>query len=147
MVKMVPCMFSNITFVCGKTASGKSTLAISLAKATDSEFIEVSSIVKKLLNKSSRVDLTGKIELDQDIVTSLKELLSNNKSYVISGVRQLSIVESFPGSSVIWLQAPFEERSKRFSKREKDSNDLAILDTSDTMLGLKDILTNLIKEY
>lgn len=130
---------SLLTFVCGYAGSGKSTYGRMLAASLNAEFVEASDIVRAILKSDKRSDLTLKAELDQAIINSLREITSPT---VVSGVRQVSILKSFPGSQVIWVSLPFLKRQERLSRRkdEKDDISLAETDRRDDQLGLGDVL-------
>lgn len=117
-------MNKNITFVCSYICGGKSFIGKILAKNTNATYIEISNVVKKILKKEARNDINNKPELDEKIIEELKKLTTNNKNYIIAGVRQVSILEAFKNSTKIWITTSHEERFHRFQKRfdenEKD---------------------------
>lgn len=133
---------NKIIFVCGKTRSGKSFLAKKLASTLDYTFVETSSIVKEILSANKRSELVNKPELDQQIVQQL-QVLSNQSNVLVSGVRQLSIIESFPEAQILWLHTPQKVREQWFANdletREDDLN-LPQIDETDKKLHLSLIL-------
>ena len=71
---MVPSVKNKIIFVCGKTRSGKSFISQKLAQAMNYQFVEVSSIVKSILETDKRSEIVNKPELDIAITNHLKTL-------------------------------------------------------------------------
>jgi len=107
-------------FICGEICSGKTYYGKILAKGLDKEFVDVSTIVKKILQTNLRISLQGNPQLDVSIIESLKQLPGD---CVVSGVRQQSILESFPDSTFIWLDVSQDIRFKRCMERQ-DKKDI-----------------------
>lgn len=142
MEKMVPSVKNKILFVCGKTRSGKSFLSRKLAESMNYTFVETSLIVKTILAADKRSEIVERPELDLQIVGHLKFLLTEN-NLLVSGVRQLSIIEQFPDAQIIWLHTPDHIRQGWFEKDLKNRNDdltLPQIDETDKKLHLSSIL-------
>lgn len=137
---------SDYFFVVGYAGSGKSTYAKMLAVSLNANFIEASDIVKKVSKLQTRSDLASKTaDLDQAIIEELRKV---EKPAVVSGVRQVSILQAFEGNPIIWLSVPFEKREDRLTRRgsTKDNISLKEADDLDNKLGVGEVL-NYIKDY
>lgn len=142
MEKTAQSVKNKIIFVCGKTRSGKTYLSKKLATTLNYDFVEVSSIVKEILSANKRSELVNKPELDFQIIQQIK-LLSEQSNILVSGVRQLSIIESFPEAQVLWLHTPQKVREQWFTNDlETRSDDLSLsqIDETDKKLHLSSIL-------
>jgi len=134
-------------FVCGAICSGKTRYGKILAKGLGVEFVEASSIVKDILHTNLRVNLQGNPQLNINIIERLQQCSSD---CVVGGVRQQSILEAFPGSSLVWLEVSQDTRFKRcmerqdkkdimsweaFEQAEKKDNDLGLLAVKEFILN------------
>lgn len=141
-------------FVAGPIASGKSTKAHKLALAKNAYFVEISDIVKEILNAKERTQLQDHPELDKAIIEKIK-LLSEQHSnkMVVSGVRQASILKAFLPTDTkdltslplyLWVEVDEEERFRRYMNR-KDSKDILSREAfqkaqeADNRLGLQEV--------
>jgi len=134
----------DYTFFCGYAGSGKSTIAKVYAEWAGATFVEVSDIVKRVLNENKRSEIGNRPELDVQIIAELKKV---ETPAVISGVRQLSIIEAFPNSPVTFVGVPFAVRESRINSRgdEKDNVELLDADAFDDQLGLNEIAEAVVK--
>ncbi len=132
---------TDYLFVCGYAGSGKSMYAKFLAEKFNANFIEVSDIVKKITHKSNRSDIGYMPDLDDLIIDELEGL---DTPVVVSGVRQLEILQAFEPNPVVWVHVPKELREARMQSRGDSEDNLTIeqCDALDNKLGL-----NSIKEY
>lgn len=133
---------NKIIFVCGKTRSGKSFISQKLANAMGYMFVETSSIVKSILEANKRSEIVNKPELDNQIVESIR-LLADQSDILVSGVRQLTIIEQFPDAQIIWLHTPEHLRQEWFEKDLKTRRDdltLPQIDETDKKLHLSSII-------
>ena len=117
----------NITFVCGPLCSGKSTWAMAFVKGLNNrsdEVIETSNIVTQLLanTPASREDLQGHPELDDQIIRyiDMRHQQGTEFNTVVSGVRQMSILQAFPKATCVWIDADEGIRYKRYQRSSKD---------------------------
>lgn len=139
---MVPSAKNKVIFVCGKTRSGKSFVSQKLAQAMNYKFVEVSSIVKSILETDKRSEIVNKPELDIAIANHLKALAEQD-NLLISGVRQLTILKQFPDAQIIWLHTPDRIRREWFDRDleiRKDDLELSQIDEMDKELQLSSIL-------
>lgn len=129
-----------ISFVCGQLCSGKSLYARTLSRISDSKFIEVGDIVRKLKQTQERKELQDTKSLSSEIIEQIKnEYKSNfNKQLVVSGVRQVEILSAFPDAILLWIECPKEEREKRYKKRarEGDTQTFEEAEAGDIELGI-----------
>ena len=105
-------------------------------------FVETSLIVKTILATDKRSKIVERPELDLQIVNHLKFLLIEN-NLLVSGVRQLSIIEHFPNAQIIWLHTPEHLRQEWFVKDlalRQDDLALSQIDETDKKLHLSSIL-------
>lgn len=140
-----------ITFLCGPLCSGKTFYKTALLRNLNDgqnqfcQGMEISDIVKSILNKSNRVDLQGHPELDEEIVKQIRMSVLSNPTYehVISGVRQMSILKAFPHANLIWVDASEEVRYNRFLSNKKDidktRHGFDIANAKDNELGLAEV--------
>jgi hypothetical protein len=122
----------NVTFICSYLKGGKSTFSHLLAQGMDCrspvankiKVIEVSEIVKKLLNKSERSDLQGHPELSDQIYQEILRASMDYENVIVSGARQLTLLKAFPEATFIWIDTPNDVRYQRFrdDKSAKDPN-------------------------
>lgn len=139
---MVPSVKNKVIFVCGKTRSGKSFVSQKLAQAMNYKFVEVSSIVKSILETNKRSEMVNKPELDVAIVDHLKTLVKRD-NLLISGVRQSTIIKQFPDAQIVWLHTPDHIRQEWFDRDleiRKDDLELSQIDEMDKKLQLSSIL-------
>lgn len=116
---------SNLTFICSYLQGGKTHIAQSI-NATPTghriHHIEVSDIVKQVLQTKDRAKLQGHPELDSVIVKRIEEACKNYINVVVSGVRQPSILQAFPNATMIWINTPRYIRFKRYQQSSKDTD-------------------------
>jgi cytidylate kinase len=128
-----------ISFVCGQLCSGKTLYSKALSSLTNGIYIEVGDIVRTIKNTSDRKDLQDSKNLNQKIVEILKDkITSNNTDYIISGVRQKEILESFPETTMLWIECPLTERKQRYNNRmrEGDNQTFEEAEMGDINLGI-----------
>lgn len=132
-----------ISFVCGQLCSGKTLYSKALAQICDGVYIEVGDVVRQLKQTEDRRLLQNSSSLASQIVDYLKSqsLLMSNRDLVISGVRQKEIIESFPDSTLLWVECPKEERKRRYQKRarEGDTQDFEEAEQGDIKLGILEV--------
>ena len=131
-----------IIVVCGKMCSGKDTFAHLLAKHNH---IDIGNIVREITQTNDRVQnaLLG-TEISKRLIVLIKE----SQPCVITGIRQVSILETILKNfncelnDFIWLEVSTEERKRRFLARgaDKDKNlSFEVYDEKDQKLGLGEI--------
>lgn len=133
-------MNKRIIAVCGKVCSGKNTFANNLVLHTQ---IDIGSIVREIKQQDARIHDKS---LDAEIIKRLSKILNDYDSYVITGVRQITILRylafEIGDCDFVWLEVPEEELKRRFlaRKSEKDK-DLSFEEVikRDNELGLKQI--------
>lgn len=132
-----------ISFVCGQLCSGKTLYSKALAQICDGVYIEVGDVVRHLKQTEDRRLLQNSSNLASQIVDYLKSqsLLMSNRDLVISGVRQKEIIESFPDSTLLWVECPTDERKRRYQKRarEGDTQDFEEAEQGDIKLGILEV--------
>ena len=119
--------YTNITFVSSKLCSGKSTLAKGYMKTIEPfystvEYIEISDIVRKAMKSDNREELQKGAHLDALIVDCIASAALCNDHVVVSGARQVSIIESFPKATHIWMEVPEDVRYERYQSSVKDAD-------------------------
>lgn len=135
----------EIILVSGNIASGKGYYA--RAKFPGYAHIEVSSIVKSLINSSERSELGKTGGLDQRILHILIEQINTYDKVVVDGIRQISILKGLQDhfgneiKKIIWLDVPEQVRRERFGQRKstKDNMDFDTSMQSDRGLGIDDV--------
>lgn len=138
---------SNIIFVAGTICSGKSWFASKLADDLNYDFVEVSRIVGGILSSNMRNDLQGHPELHYQIIEDLKDIRKSTKKdgLVISGPRQVELLQAFPEAETIWMDTPIEVCLHRFYERDADKDGKPTLESfnhfmdKDEELGLKEV--------
>ena len=87
-----------IIFVAGTICSGKTFEAAQIADELNFDFIEISSIVRQILETNRRDKLQGHPELSTQIIDRITEIRRTTKKQglVVSGPRQIEIVKAFP---------------------------------------------------
>ena len=108
-----------IIFVAGTICSGKTYEAAKLADELDFDLIEISSIVRQILETNKRDKLQGHPELSTQIIDRISEIKRTTKKQgvVVSGPRQVEIVKAFPEAELIWMNTPMELCFERFQSR------------------------------
>lgn len=108
-----------ITFVCGQLCSGKTHYSLALTTAVNGVFIEVGDIVREIKQTKNRRELQDSKDLSEQIVCKIikRMNLGNEKQYIVSGVRQKSILKHFPEATLIWIECSKKERKKRYKER------------------------------
>jgi hypothetical protein len=140
--------YTNITFVSSKLCSGKSTLAKGYLETikpfySTVEYIEISDIVRKAMKSDNREELQKGAHLDALIVDCIASAALCNDHVVVSGARQLSIVEKFTNATHIWMEVPEEVRYDRYQSSEKDADlsreGFAKANERDVALGIEEV--------
>jgi len=143
---------ARIVFLCGALCSGKSYYKKALLEQEQNNGylalgMEASDIVKNILKKESRADLQGHPELDVEIVKAIDGMRDMSKDdsilIIVSGVRQKTILQAFPKSECIWVDASESIRYERFKNSKKDE-DVSLLgftqaNERDNELGLTEL--------
>lgn len=113
-----------IIFIAGTICSGKTFEAASMADDMDFDLVEVSSIVKQILDTDKRDRLQGHPEILTQIIDRIIEIRRTTKKQgvVVSGPRQVEILEAFPEAETIWMNTPMSICFDRFCNR-KDTKD------------------------
>ena len=113
-----------VTFVCGQLCSGKTHYSLALTTAVNGAFIEVGDIVREIKQTKNRRELQDSKELSEQIVCGLIKKMSSGeqKQYIISGVRQKSILKHFPDATLIWIECSKKERKKRYKERSRQGD-------------------------
>jgi len=111
----------RVTLVFGRICSGKGSYM------KDSYRIVVSDIVRSLVNTADRDVLQTTMHLDNRIAQSLIDHIVQtfDQEYtdhiIVDGIRQVTIVDrvldAFPNAEMVWLEAPVEERKRRYEAR------------------------------
>ena len=115
-----------IIFVAGTICSGKTFEAAQIADELDFDMIEISSIVRQILETNKRDKLQGHPELSTQIIKRIEDIRRETKKrgVVVSGPRQVEIVKAFPKAELIWMNTPMNVCFERFQSRadKKDGN-------------------------
>jgi dephospho-CoA kinase len=139
-----------ITFVCGQLCSGKTHYSKALAALVDGAFIEVGDIVREIKQTSDRKQLQDTKELWITITEELikKMPLSDEKQYVISGVRQKEILKQFPEATILWIECPKKERKKRYKQRSREGDVVSFKEAEqgDIELGILEVKKYILKQ-
>ena len=139
-----------ITFVCGQLCSGKTHYSKALAALVDGAFIEVGDIVREIKQTSDRKQLQDTKELWITITEELikKMPLSDEKQYVISGVRQKEILKQFPEATILWIECPKKERKKRYKQRSREGDVVSFKEAEqgDIELGILEVNKYILKQ-
>lgn len=138
-----------ITFVCGELCSGKTVYSKAFAELTKGVYIEVGDIVREIKQTEDRKTLQDSKKLSSAIVIKLQESLSLGKSvdFVVSGVRQKSILKAFPQSTLVWIDCPKKERKKRYEARARTGDTISFQEAEqgDIELGIKKVKKYILK--
>ncbi len=113
-----------ISFVCGQLCSGKTLYSKALAYICNGKYIEVGDIVRQLKQTEDRKQLQDSKYLAEAIIEHLwnEANASTETDIVVSGVRQPEILQSFPESTLLWVECPTQERKKRYQKRAREGD-------------------------
>ena len=132
-----------ISFVCGQLCSGKTLYSTALAHICNGKYIEVGNIVRQLKQTDDRKQLQDSKYLSEAIIEHLWIQANSdaNTDLVVSGVRQPEILQSFPESTLIWVECPTQERKKRYQKRarEGDTQSFEEAEQGDINLGILNV--------
>jgi adenylate kinase family enzyme len=145
MEKMEQSFMHELVFVTGRTSSGKSTFAKALAAGSNTQFLEVSSIVKGIMGTVARSAISCNKDLDTLIVAEIKKQLDKGP-LIVSGARQWSVIEPFASfAKIIWLEVPFATRQAYFTKRGDAADDITLemVDKRDEELGLLEVISGI----
>ena len=138
-----------ITFVCGQLCSGKTVYSKALCQVADAICIEVGDIVRILKQTQDRKLLQDSKELFQHIVVYIQSQQKHNpgKDFVISGVRQIEILEQFPNSTLLWIECPTKIRKERYKNRNKtgDTQTFEEAEQGDIALGILEVKNYIFK--
>lgn len=135
---------NNIIAVVGRVGSGKTVVSKELTTYIPNyKFLEVSDIIKELTGRKRDTirfnKLTGSV-----VAKAILSELDKNSSYVISGIRQVEILnelKKYYNVILIKLDLSTDVRLKRVNMREKYSlNKLNKDDNLDSKLGLDKVL-------
>lgn len=143
---------NKLTFICSYLCGGKSTLAKllfdKLPKET-SNIVEVGHFVRHLLKKDKREDLLGHPELSKEIIRMIIEMNDNYEHVIVSGVRQVSILQAFPQAELIWLDNSPNILYQRWLEREeeKDGGEKTPERFNNLIHGEKALGIELVKNY
>jgi len=137
----------HIIFVAGTICSGKTYEARLLAEDLDYDLIEISDIVRGILDTNKRDKLQGHPELSTQIIYQIGELrrTTRKKGVVISGPRQVEIVSAYPEAEMIWMNTSLDMCFERFCSRgdskdtEFDRNTFEEYLLKDDELGLQEV--------
>lgn len=147
--------YTNITFVSSKLCSGKSTLAKGYMETIRPfydkiDYIEISDIVRKAMKSDNREELQKGAHLDALIVDCIASAALCNDHVVVSGARQVSIVESFPKATHIWMEVPEEVRYDRYQNSVKDADlseeGFAKANEKDVALGIEEVKQHILNK-
>lgn len=144
----------DIVFVCGMTASGKTTFVDNFF--SDRKVIKVSDLVREITQQTDRVKLNDTKEIDGTLIKLIRSqidgYLSQNQKVVVDGVRQVQILEELQQSftfdnlvncKYIWLEVPFDIRERRYNKRSKIYNEREVslkqIDELNIHLGVNEV--------
>lgn len=151
---------NQVVFVAGLTACGKGTFVNN--HLSDFTKFSVSDYVKQALEIQDKpTETTEQLNDSKDVDELAAKLLwdnmvplirQNDYSIVIEGPRQKSIIDSITSNlntfgiqwQLIWLDVPYEERLRRFKKRNRkrdEDSTLQSLDEKNFALGIEDIRT------
>ena len=145
-----------IVFVAGTICSGKTYEAAKLADELNFDLIEISSIVRQILETNKRDKLQGHPELSTQIIDRILEIrrTTRKQGVVVSGPRQVEIVKAFPEAELIWMNTPikvcFERFQSRADSKDGDFTEDAFADylRKDDELGLQEVKQYMeIKKY
>jgi shikimate kinase len=136
-------------FICGALCSGKTTYGKLLACSLGVPFVEVSSIVKQITSFEKRDDLQKTAYLEHKIIEQIEK---QDRTSVVVGVRQKGILQAFPDSRYLWIEASFEERLRCFLLRADHKDILTepmfrLADEKDDQLGLQDVKNFIFGEH
>jgi cytidylate kinase len=129
-----------ISFICGQLCSGKTIYSQALASISNGVYIEIGDLVRKIKNSSNRKILQNSKELHEQISEYIAYVYNTNqpKQLIVSGVRQMEILSTFPSATLLWIECPKEERKKRYEDRarEGDSQTFEEAESGDIELGI-----------
>jgi cytidylate kinase len=132
-----------ISFVCGQLCSGKTLYSKALAHICGGIYIEVGDIVRSFKQTEDRKILQDSKHLAEAIIEHLwNEANINSKTdIVVSGVRQQAILQSFPESTLLWIECTKTEREKRYKQRarEGDTQTFEEAEQGDINLGILNV--------
>ena len=130
-----------ISFVCGQLCSGKTLYSKALSEICNGTHIEVGDIVRSFKMTTDRKILQETKHLSEFIIKHLKIRTHFGGDVVVSGVRQKEILESFPDSTLLWVECPTEVRKSRYLKRDRtgDSQTFEEAEQGDINLGILEV--------
>lgn len=141
-----------IIVLVGFSGSGKSTLGKFLyknLKGIGFNFLEISSVVKELLNYETRkevIDISLEKNKEDPLWLSevVKDRLLTHKDWIISGTREMAVLDSIRdidnNVKVIYLECRDTTRLKRCKDKPKNMASLLRIDERDLSLGLDNVL-------
>jgi hypothetical protein len=74
------------------------------------------------MKSDNREELQKGAHLDALIVDCIASAALCNDHVVVSGARQVSIIESFPKATHIWMEVPEDVRYERYQSSVKDAD-------------------------
>lgn len=137
----------KLIFICGEICSGKTTEMFNRSSA-DFIHIEVSNLVKALLQEQERDKLQGHPELSTAIIAEIYENVVKYNNVIVTGVRQVEILRAYKNAELVWLNVDEETRFQRYLKRGDIAKDkltqegFQLAQKRDNELGLQEV-----KEY
>lgn len=143
----------SLIFVCGYLCSGKTTLSkhmySSLTSCQNTVLIEVGDFVRQLLQKQQREELQGHPELKDQIINMIERQLAVFDIVIISGVRQLEILQVFPEAELIWIDCSYKTLEDRWMMRleAKDNGVKTVTRFQKLLQGDFDLGTREVRNY
>lgn len=131
--------------------SGKSTVGRRLADGLGFHFLEVSDVVKSILNSQNRSSLVQeslhkKQEDPMWLAEPLKQQLTQHKNWVVSGVREIVLLDMIRDLGqpvhVIHLTCASKTRLKRCKDKYKTLSELKKADAVDRNLGIEEVINS-----
>jgi len=143
-----------IVFIAGPICSGKTYESDILADAMNFDHVEISTIVRQLLDTNKRNELQGHPELSTQIIDRIAEIkrTTRRQGVVVSGPRQVEILKAFPEAELIWMNTPLDTCFERFYDRKDEKDEEWHRDTfeeyvkKDNDLGLQEVKQYMEKE-
>lgn len=139
-----------IIVLVGLMGSGKSTIGVKLAEDLNYHFLEVSDIVKSILNEKNRSSMVRESlhRKDEDpmwLAEPLKVKLQEHNNWVVSGVREIALMDAIRDLGqqvqVIELKCTDRARLRRCKDKYKTLEDLRKADSVDKNLGIDEVLS------
>lgn len=142
-------MVKELVLIQGRICSGKDHYVARMPDDPSMLKINVSDIVREIVQSNDRSKLQNSKHFDQQIADKILEKLKESDSWVaiVYGTRQLSIFYKLLDfsrinllhSRVVWLEVPQNIRKKRYNDRGRDSVDFFEAEKKDDALGLSEL--------